>query len=272
MTNLSSKLETLKKILTDMHSVLVAYSGGTDSTFLLKVAADVLGERAIAVTASSETYTARELQEAKHNAELIGVKHITVHTNELDDPSFSSNPPDRCYYCKTELFTKLFASAKEYGLNYVIDGSNCDDEKDFRPGMRAAAEFSVRSPLKDVGFTKEEIRTLSKEMNLPTWDKPPLPCLSTRFPYGMQITREKIMRVASAEEFLAGFGIRQLRVRDHGNIARIEVPRMDMPLFLDVKIATQIMEKFKALGYTYVTLDLQGYRMGSMNEPLTETK
>jgi len=272
MMQLSSKLKSLEKILTDMQSILVAYSGGTDSTFLLKVAANVLGEKAIAVTASSETYTARELQEAKHNAGLIGAKHITVHTNELDDPNFSSNPPDRCYYCKTELFTKLFALAKEYGLNYVIDGSNCDDEKDFRPGMRAAAEFRVRSPLREAGFTKEEIRMLSKEMHLHTWDKPPLPCLSTRFPYGTQITKEKIVRVDRAEEFLAGLGIRQLRVRDHGNIARIEVSRRDMPLFLDVKIAKQIMEKFKALGYTYVTLDIQGYRMGSMNEPLEETR
>jgi uncharacterized protein len=177
MMQLSSKLEALEKILTDMQSVLVAYSGGMDSTFLLKVAANVLGDRAIAVTASSETYIPRELREAKKNAESIGVKHMIVYTNELDDPNFSSNPPERCYYCKTELFTKLFALAKEHGLNYVIDGSNCDDEKDFRPGMRAAAEFHVRSPLKEAGFTKEDIRALSKEMNLPTWNKPPLPCL-----------------------------------------------------------------------------------------------
>jgi uncharacterized protein len=272
MTQLSSKLKSLKKILADMQSVLVAYSGGTDSTFLLKVASNVLGDKAIAVTACSETYTPRELHEAKKNAESIGVKHVVVYTNELDDPNFSSNSPERCYYCKTELFTKLFALAKEHGLNYVIDGSNCDDEKDFRPGMRAAAEFHVRSPLKEAGFTKDEIRALSKEMNLPTWDKPPLPCLSSRFPYGTQITREKVSRVARAEEFLADLGIRQLRVRDHDNIARIEVPHADMPMFLDEKISKKIMEKFKALGYAYVTLDLQGYRMGSMNEPLKETR
>ena len=272
MTKLISKLKSLEKILTDMQSVLVAYSGGTDSTFLLKVAANVLSDRAIAVTASSETYTPKELEEAIKNAEKIGVKHIVVHTNELDDPNFASNPPDRCYYCKKELFTRLFELAKQHGLSYVIDGSNCDDERDFRPGMKAAAEFHVRSPLREAGFTKEEIRILSKDMNLPTWDKPPLPCLSTRFPYGTQITREKVMRVACAEEFLEGFGIHQLRVRDHDNIARIEVPRADMHIFLDEKISTQIMLKFKALGYTYVTLDLQGYRMGSMNEPLIETK
>jgi uncharacterized protein len=272
MTKLSSKLKRLEAILSDMQSVLVAYSGGADSTFLLKVASNILGDRAIAVTASSATYTPQELEEARKNTELIGAKHIIVHTNELDDPDFASNPPDRCYYCKKELFTKLFELAQQHSLNYVIDGSTCDDEKDFRPGTRAAVEFRVRSPLKDAGFTKEEIRAHSKDMHLPTWDKPPLPCLSTRFPYGTQITKEKVVRVGRAEEFLAGFGIRQLRVRDHNNIARIEVPRKDMPMFLDEEISKQIMENFKALGYTYVTLDLQGYRMGSMNEPLKETK
>lgn len=272
MTKLSSKLKRLEAILSDMQSVLVAYSGGADSTFLLKVASNILGDRAIAVTASSATYTPQELEEARKNTELIGAKHIIVHTNELDDPDFASNPPDRCYYCKKELFTKLFELAQQYSLNYVIDGSTCDDERDFRPGMRAASEFHVRSPLMDAGFTKEEIRALSRDMNLPTWDKPPLPCLSTRFPYGTQITKEKVVRVGRAEKFLAGFGIRQLRVRDHNNIARIEVPRKDMPMFLDEEISKQIMENFKALGYTYVTLDLQGYRMGSMNEPLKETK
>jgi pyridinium-3,5-biscarboxylic acid mononucleotide sulfurtransferase len=272
MTKLSSKLKRLEAILSDMQSVLVAYSGGADSTFLLKVASNILGDRAIAVTASSATYTPQELEEARENTELIGAKHIIVHTNELDDPDFASNPPDRCYYCKKELFTKLFELAQQHSLNYVIDGSTCDDERDFRPGMRAASEFHVRSPLMDAGFTKEEIRALSRDMNLPTWDKPPLPCLSTRFPYGTQITKEKVVRVGRAEKFLAGFGIRQLRVRDHNNIARIEVPRKDMPMFLDEEISKQIMENFKALGYTYVTLDLQGYRMGSMNEPLKETK
>ncbi len=270
MTELPSKLESLEKILNDMQSVLIAYSGGADSTFLLKVAADVLGDKAIAVTASSETYTPQELREARKNAEIIGTQHIIVYTDELNDPNFSSNPPDRCYHCKKELFTKLTELVKRHGLNSIIDGSTCDDERDFRPGMRAVAEFGVRSPLKDAGFTKEDIRKLSKEMNLPTWDKPPLPCLSTRFPYGTQITKEKVLRVGHAEEFLAGFGIRQLRVRDHDNIARIEVLRTDMPIFLDEKNSRLIVEKFKALGYAYVALDIQGYRMGSMNETLRE--
>jgi pyridinium-3,5-biscarboxylic acid mononucleotide sulfurtransferase len=270
MRQLSSKLKSLEKILSDMQSVLIAYSGGTDSTFLLKIATTVLGDKAIAVTASSETYTPQELREAKKNAEAIGAQHIIVHTDELNDPNFSSNPPERCYYCKKELFTKLKVLLARHGLNSIIDGSTCDDEKDFRPGMRAVAEFGVRSPLKEAGFTKEDIRRLSREMNLPTWDKPPLPCLSTRFPYGTQITKEKLLRVGRAEEFLTGLGIRQLRVRDHGSNARIEVLRADMPIFLDEKISNLIVEKFKALGYAYVALDIQGYRMGSMNEPLKE--
>jgi len=270
MTELSSKLESLEKILSDMQSVLIAYSGGMDSTFLLKIAANVLGDKAVAVTASSETYTPQELREAKKNAAVIGAQHLIVRTDELNDPNFSSNPPERCYYCKKELFTKLTGILAHHGLNSIIDGSTCDDERDFRPGMRAVAEFGVRSPLKEAGFTKEDIKKLSKEMNLPTWDKPPLPCLSTRFPYGTQITKEKVLRVGRAEEFLAGFGIRQLRVRDHGNIARIEVQRKDMPIFLDEEISNLIVEKFKALGYAYVALDIQGYRMGSMNEPLRE--
>ncbi|MCK4428118.1 MAG: ATP-dependent sacrificial sulfur transferase LarE [candidate division Zixibacteria bacterium] len=266
MNELSAKLEFLKDMLAKVGSGLVAYSGGGDSTFLLKVAKDVLKDKVIAVTATSEIYPSRELEEAKKNTKMLGVKHLIISTKELDDPDFVSNTPERCYYCKKKLFSKLFELAKHYGLNYVFDGSNYDDVSDFRPGMRAASELGVKSPLKDVKLTKEEIRNLSKKMNLPTWDKPSSPCLATRFPYGSKIIREKLLRVDQAEEFLAKFGIGQLRVRDHGNIARIEVLKEDMHIFLNEDISKKIVDRFRALGYTYICLDLLGYRRGSMSE------
>ncbi len=248
--------------------MLIAYSGGVDSTFLLKVASSVLGDRVVAVTATSETYPSGELAEASKNVKMLGVRHIIINTNELDDERFASNPPERCYYCKTELFSKLTALARQHKLNYMADGSNFDDLNDFRPGTKAASEFGVRSPLREAMLTKEEIRTLSKEMNLPTWDKPPQPCLSTRFPYGAKITREKLSTLQLAEEYLMKLGVKQLRVRVHGDIARIEVPRADMHIFIDEDTSKQIAQRFKTLGFTYITLDIQGYRMGSMNEPL----
>ena len=268
MITLQEKLDSLKKMLVEMGSALVAYSGGVDSTFLLKVASDVLKNKVIAVTASSETYPRKELEEAKKNAKMLSIKHIIIRTTELDDPDFVANTPERCYYCKRQLFSKLLELARQNGLNYVIDAANHDDASDFRPGMRAGSELGVKSPLKDAGFTKEEIRKLSKKMKLPTWDKLSSPCLATRFLYGIKITKEKLSKVQQAEDFLTKFGIGQLRVRDHGDTARIEVLREDVHIFLKEDVSKQITEKLKSLGYTYICLDLEGYRMGSMDEPL----
>lgn len=265
---LTAKLDSLKQALTDMESVLIAYSGGVDSTFLLKVAGDVLGEKVIAITGSSETYTPRELEDSKSNVKLLGAKQVIISTNELSDENFAANPPNRCYFCKKELFSKLVELAKEHGAKWVLDGSNFDDLDDFRPGMEAAAELGVRSPLKEAKLTKDDIRALSKEMGLPTWDKPSAACLSSRFPYGDAITRESLTNVELAEQFIGSYGVRQFRVRVHGDIARIEVPREKMHIFIDADKSAAISARFKELGYTYITLDIQGFRSGSMNEPL----
>lgn len=262
------KLEKLKNILSHMKSVLVAFSGGVDSSFLLKVAYDVLKDKAIGATAYSPVNPSGEYEEACRFATLIGVKHFTINTNELDDPQFVANPPERCFHCKSELFEKLTEIAGENNLACVVDGSNFDDIKDYRPGTKAAKKFKVRSPLKEVKLTKPEIRALSKEMNLPTWDRPASPCLASRIPYGCSITMEKLSRIDRAENFLRSFGVRELRVRDHDGIARIEVPAEKIHLFVNDSVRTKVIEKLKSLGYKYVTVDLQGYRTGSMNEVL----
>jgi len=262
---IEQKLEKLKQILKSLDSVLIAFSGGVDSSFLAKVAYDVLGDNAIAVTADSSLYT--EVEEAKEVAEEIGIKHEVFSTEELDISEFSSNPPDRCYYCKKELFSKLWKIAEEKGLKHVIDGTNYDDLGDYRPGMKATAELNVLSPLKETKLTKSEIRELSKKFGLKTWNKPSMACLASRFPYGTAITNEKLSVVGEAEKFLRELGIRQLRVRHHKDIARIEVLPEDMNIFLQNGIREKVVEKFKQLGYTYIALDLGGYRTGSMNEP-----
>ena len=267
---LEEKLDSLKEILKSLESVVIAYSGGVDSTFLSKVAFDVLGDNALAVTARSETYPRSEFEEAMKLAGSIEIRHETTLSEELDIPEFSDNPVNRCYYCKKELFTKLKEIAKKRGLKHVVDGSNFDDLDDHRPGMQAADELGVRSPLEEAKLTKADIRELSKRLGLPTWDKPSFACLSSRFPYGNRITREKLTAVGEAEIFLRNLGIRQLRVRHHDQIARIEVAEDDMEALLQNR--EQIVEKLKELGYTYVAMDLQGYRTGSMNEVLTDSK
>ncbi len=263
---MEEKLESLKEILRSLESVVIAYSGGVDSTFLSKVAFDVLGGNALAVTVTSEIHPRWELEEAVEIARKIGIRHEKIVAEPLDIPEFSGNPADRCYYCKRELLIKLKEMARERGFRHVIEGSNFDDMDDYRPGMRALAEIGARSPLKEAKLTKADIRELSRRFGLPTWDKPSLACLASRFPYGSKITREKLRVVNEAEVFLRDLGIRQLRVRDHDQMARIEVPEEDMGILLQNR--KQIVAKLKELGYNYVTVDLQGYRTGSMNEVL----
>lgn len=247
----------------------MAFSGGVDSTFLLKIALEALGpDKVLAVIALSETYPASEKQEAQKLGEKLGATIQMIETEELKDERFSSNPKDRCYYCKTELFSRLKRIAGEKGLAWVIDGSNADDLKDFRPGSKAKAELGVKSPLQEAGLTKQEIRDLSRSLGLSTWDKPSYACLASRIPYGTRIEPETLTRLDEAENFLRTLGFKQLRVRHHGNLARIELEEKDIPKVLGNGLMDKINKKFETLGYIYVTIDLKGYRTGSLNEAL----
>ena len=269
---ITTKLEKLKTIFAEMDCALIAYSGGIDSTLVAKVAYDVLGDRILAMTAVSPSLLPEELEEAKEQAKLIGIKHELIETKELNNPNYTSNPSNRCYFCKSELHDNLKPIAKEKGYSYVIDGVNADDLQDYRPGIQAAKERGVRSPLAEVGITKVEVREITRKLGLPWWNKPSQPCLSSRFPYGEEITVSKLQRVGRAEIYLRKLGYSNLRVRSQGDTARIELPPEEIKNFILNNNLRQIVSAFKEIGFIYVTLDLEGYKSGKLNQVLTTIK
>ena len=261
-----NKYDELKKMLKDFGSAAVAFSSGVDSTFLLYAAKEALGDKVIAISAKSYSFPERELNEAKAFCEAHKIRHIIFESEELEIEGFSENPVNRCYICKHELFEKIIKIAENEGISVILEGSNLDDNGDYRPGLQAVAELGIKSPLRSVGFTKEDIRALSKYLNLPTWEKPSFACLASRFVYGETITKEKLAMVDKAEQMLLDLGFRQVRVRIHGTMARIEVLPDEFEKLISDDVRNQITASFKSFGFTYVTMDLTGYRTGSMNE------
>jgi uncharacterized protein len=266
---LEQKLGQLKTIFAEMEQALIAYSGGVDSTLVAKIAYDVLGDRAIAVTAVSPSLLPEELEDAQVQAAEIGITHKIIQTHEMENPNYTANPVNRCYFCKSELHDTLKPLATQLGYPYVVDGVNADDLRDYRPGIQAAKERGVRSPLAEVGVTKAEVRQLSQQLSLPWWDKPAQPCLSSRFPYGEEITITKLQRVGRAEIYLRRLGWQNLRVRSDGDTARIELPPEKIKEFVLTMDLQAIVAAFQSYGFVYVTLDLEGYRSGKLNQVLT---
>ncbi|MEI6421854.1 MAG: ATP-dependent sacrificial sulfur transferase LarE [Lentisphaerota bacterium] len=264
-----NKILKLNAFIKDCGKVMVAYSGGIDSSFVLKLCANQLGERnVLAVTGASETFTEIELDNAVDFAKSIGVEHAVIMTREIDNPDFRSNPPLRCYHCKREFYLKLAELAKERGFKYIFDGSNKDDLSDYRPGRKAAEEFGIISPLVKFGLTKNEIRELSRELGIKIWDKPSNPCLASRVPYGEEITEKKLDMIFKAEKFLKGRGFINVRVRHHGKLARIEVPENEIIKLLQEPLRNEIINEFASIGFTWTSVDIKGYRTGSLNESL----
>lgn len=268
LMTVQDKLQKLQTLFTQMECALIAYSGGIDSTLVAKVAFDVLGEQALAITANSPSLLPEDFEDAQVQAAGIGISHQVVATHEMDNPNYTTNPVNRCYFCKSELYDTLKPLAAEWGYAYVVDGVNADDLQDYRPGIQAAKERGTRSPLAEVGITKLEVREISKLLDLPWWDKPAQPCLSSRFPYGEEITVKKLRRVGQAERYLRNLGWSTLRVRSQADTARIELPAAEIPAFVQNTNLTELVEVFKGCGFTYVTLDLEGFVSGKLNQEL----